>query len=92
MKLTYFGTAAYEGIPALFCECAICKEAARLGGKNIRTRAQALVDDCILLDFGPDTLLHVQKYGIPLYQIPVLLITHSHSDHLYPSDLIARRP
>ena len=50
MKLTYLGTAAAEGWPAVFCNCENCKEAARLGGRNIRTRSQALVNDDLLLD------------------------------------------
>lgn len=56
MKIKYLGTAAAEGIPAIFCHCEICKHAREHGGKNIRTRAQALIDDKIMLDLGPDTL------------------------------------
>ena len=56
MKLKYFGTAAYEGVPSLFCQCESCKRALALGGKNMRTRAQALIDDAILLDFNADTV------------------------------------
>lgn len=33
MKIKYFGTAAYEGIPSLFCQCETCKRAMKLGGK-----------------------------------------------------------
>src|SRR5699024_7123072 len=50
MKLTYLGTAAAEGFPALFCNCPACREAARLGGRNIRTRSQALINRDLLLD------------------------------------------
>ena len=51
MRLTYLGTAAAEGFPAIFCNCEYCNEARRLGGKNIRTRSQALVNDDLLIDF-----------------------------------------
>ena len=44
MKLTYLGTAAAEGWPAAFCNCDGCRAARRLGGRNIRTRSQALVE------------------------------------------------
>ena len=44
MKIKYLGTAAAEGIPAIFCECANCKRPRMLGGKNIRTRSQAIID------------------------------------------------
>lgn len=51
MKIKYLGTAAAEGIPAIFCECANCKRSRMLGGKNIRTRSQAIIDDVLLIDF-----------------------------------------
>ena len=34
MKLKYFGTAAAEGWPGLFCSCPTCEEARRLGEKT----------------------------------------------------------
>lgn len=54
MKIQYLGTAA-EGLPALFCECETCKHAAFLGGRNIRTRSQAIIDDALLIDYPADT-------------------------------------
>ena len=58
MKLTYYGTAAGEAWPGVFCSCALCQRARVLGGKNIRTRSQALIDDDLLLDLPPDNYLH----------------------------------
>ena len=57
MKLKYLGTAAAEGIPALFCRCEMCAYARKAGGKEIRRRAGALLDGTLKLDFGPDSLL-----------------------------------
>ena len=82
MKLKYYGTAAAEGWPALFCTCSVCREARRLGGRNIRTRAQASIDDRLLIDFGPDTYLHTLYHGLRLDRMHSCLITHSHEDHL----------
>ena len=45
MKLKYLGTAAAEGVPALFCTCEVCRKSMELGGKNIRTRSQAIIDN-----------------------------------------------
>ncbi len=87
MKSTYFGTAAAEGFPAIFCQCDYCKKARLLGGKNIRTRAQALVENELLIDFNADTYWHFLANGIQGDAIPYLLITHSHSDHFYPEEL-----
>ena len=50
MKITYYGTAAGEAWPGVFCQCHVCQEARRLGGKNIRTRSQALIDGALLLE------------------------------------------
>ena len=87
MKLQYYGTAAAEGWPGLFCKCQVCQEARRRGGKNIRTRAQACIDDRLLLDFGPDTYLHTIYGNLKLEQIHCCLITHSHEDHLCISEI-----
>ena len=92
MKLQYLGTAAAEGWPGLFCRCAACREAARRGGKNLRTRSQAILDDSLLLDFCPDTLMHMYLYGVDLPEIKHCLITHTHEDHFYPDDLKMRCP
>lgn len=90
MKLTYLGTAAAEGFPALFCNCKYCQAARILGGKNIRTRSQSLVNDDFLIDFPADTYSHFLKCGIEGDTIKTLLVTHSHSDHFYPEDLLMR--
>lgn len=83
MKLKYYGTAAAEGVPALYCSCDVCKYSAKHGGKNIRTRSQALVNNSLLIDMPPDTLYHFQHLGLPLNDIEHVLITHKHADHLH---------
>ncbi len=91
MKIKYLGTSAAEGIPAMFCECEICKKSRALGGKNIRTRSQALIDNSLLLDFPSDTFSHFLKYDIPMSKIEACLITHSHEDHLCVNEIIYRK-
>lgn len=87
MKVKYLGTAAYEGVPSLFCSCRVCRRSGELGGRNLRSRSQALVNDELLLDFPADTVWHSQRYGLDWSKIGDCLITHSHSDHLYPEDV-----
>lgn len=87
MNLQYFGTAAAEAVPAPFCECPVCQAARQKGGRNVRTRSQALVEGRLLLDFPPDTYLHVLNYGLRLWEVDSVLITHCHSDHIYPGNL-----
>jgi phosphoribosyl 1,2-cyclic phosphate phosphodiesterase len=60
------------------------------GGRHIRTRSQALVNDELLIDFPADTYLHYLTHRFPLHKIHHCLITHSHSDHLYPIELEMR--
>lgn len=90
MKLTFLGTAAAEGFPAVFCNCAHCREARVLGGKNIRTRSQALINDDLLIDLPADTYSHFLNNCIEGDKIRYLLVTHSHSDHFYEKELQMR--
>lgn len=91
MKLTYLGTAAAEGYPAVFCNCDYCREARVLGGKNIRTRSQTLINDDLLIDFPADTYHHFLMNNIEGDKIKYLLVTHSHSDHFYVKDFYLRQ-
>lgn len=88
MKIKYLGTAAFEGVPALFCTCRVCRRSMELGGRNLRSRSQALINDDLLIDFPADTVWHSQRYGIDWTKIGDCIITHSHSDHLYPKDVV----
>lgn len=92
MKIHMLGTAAAEGYPALFCRCAHCARARELGGRNIRTRSSAIIDDVLKIDFPPDTLYHVHRDGIDLGAVTDLIVTHTHLDHLHPKDLEMRSP
>ena len=90
MKIKFLGTAAAEGIPALFCDCRVCQNARRVGGKEIKTRSQAIVDDKILIDFPADTYMHSLYGGLDLISIRHCIITHGHMDHLYERDFWCR--
>lgn len=91
MKIKYFGTAAAEAVPAFFCSCDVCEKSRQAGGRNIRTRSQALIDGELLIDFPADTYLHIMNYGLDLRNIKACLITHGHDDHIYPYDLMYRQ-
>lgn len=55
----------------MFCECAVCERARRSGGRNIRTRSQAIVDEDLLIDFPADAYLHVLYGGLRLEKVPL---------------------
>lgn len=90
MRIQYLGTAAEERIPAMFCACETCKRAMQAGGRNIMTRAQALINDDLLIDFSGDTHSNFLKIGKSLSDIEYLLITHAHVDHFTFENFVSR--
>lgn len=92
MKIQYLGTGGSEGIPALMCTCDNCVKARKTGGRALRTRAQALIDDKLLIDFTADTLAHTHFCGVDLSGVTDCLVTHNHYDHFHPVDLANYRP
>jgi phosphoribosyl 1,2-cyclic phosphate phosphodiesterase len=88
MKLTFLGTGAAEGVPAMFCTCETCRLARKRG--EYFTRSQLLIDDTIGVDFPPDAYLHTLAQGEDFTKVCDLLITHSHMDHFYAHDFILR--
>ncbi|MCI9504673.1 MAG: hypothetical protein HFE26_04660 [Clostridia bacterium] len=87
MKIKFLGTAAYEGVPSLFCHCRVCELSRKLGGRNLRSRSQTLIDGELLIEFNADTVWHYQRYGFDWDKICGCLVTHSHCDHLYADDV-----
>ncbi len=90
MRIEILGTGASEGIPAAYCECEICREAGRRGGKNIRSRASLMIGEKHKVDLPPDTFLHSLRRGKPFSRVDHLFMTHSHPDHFYPESLRLR--
>ena len=91
MKIIYWGTGAYEAIPAPFCACSICENARRQKGREIRTRHSATIDGVIQLDISPDILLQTLN-GLNVRSIRCLLVTHGHYDHFDAWRLAIRKP
>lgn len=81
MNLKYYGTAAAEAIPALYCSCPLCEQARRAGGKEVRARHLSTVDGDIEFDIGPDLFYQIRVLGLELRKVRHLVITHSHEDH-----------
>lgn len=87
MRLHLLGTSGFEGWPAIFCGCSACRRARSAGGKNLRTRSNALIDDTFKIDFGPDTHHHALTYSLDLGKVEHLIFTHGHADHFNPAEL-----
>jgi len=90
MKILLMGTAAAEGWPSPFCSCHACAGARKIGGKEIRGKPGLIIDDCVKIDFGPDTFGQVQRLGLDLRSLTTLIFTHSHNDHFAPLELLYR--
>lgn len=90
MRLLFLGTAAAEGYPGIFCRCAFCTEARRLGGRNLRFRSALLVNEDLLLDFGPDIQASALRFNQSLWSVTTGLVTHAHLDHFYPGNFEMR--
>lgn len=90
MRIQFLGTGASEGFPGLYCNCQLCQKCRELGGKNLRSRQQTLIDEGMLIDFPADTLMHSYNYNLNFSKIHTCLVTHSHEDHLAPSEFFNR--
>ncbi len=91
MRLFFLGTAAAEGYPGLFCDCPHCREARILGGRSLRYRSALLVNDDLLIDFGPDILAAAQRFNRNLSLVTTGLVTHAHEDHFHPHNFYMRK-
>lgn len=92
MRLRFLGTAAAEGYPDAFCDCGNCRQARQAGGRSLRRRSCALIDDELLIDLGVDLMAAAQAEGLSLAKVRYCLQTHEHADHLDPMLLWARSP
>ena len=87
MKLLFLGTGSAEGLPALFCDCPVCREARARGGPDRRTRTSVLLNDVIKIDLSPDTLCQTHQYHLDLFRLQHLLFTHTDDDHFAVREL-----
>lgn len=92
MRLTFLGTSAANAFPEAFCRCDHCQAARTEGGRSLRKRSSALVNDDLLIDLGPDIMVASQMHAIDLTGVRYCIQTHPHADHLDTSHLLSRSP
>ena len=80
--VTILGSAAAEGVPAYFCDCRVCREAAARGGREIRNRASYNFGGALQIDYGPDIMQAFQRFRDRMNAVRHVIITHPHEDHL----------
>ena len=82
MKLLLLGTGT---VPVIGCDCAVCNSTDK---KDKRFRASALFTTAagtnILIDVGPDFRMQALEHNIK--KLDMVLLTHSHADHLHGLD------
>jgi len=82
--VVFLGTGTSVGVPALGCECDVCRSD---NPRNNRTRcaiAVQLPSETILVDTPPDLRTQLLRERIPL--VHSVLFTHEHADHLFGLD------
>lgn len=87
MDVTLLGTGAADGIPAFFGNTRVSQFARENGGKDVRSRCAAIVDDFLKIDLGPDTWLQTTREGLDTRDWIALLVTHSDTDHFSIDEL-----
>jgi len=92
MKITFLGTSAANAFPEPFCSCANCISARAEGGKSLRKRSSALINDDLLIDLGPDIMTSSQQHDVDLTKVRFCIQTHPHADHMDLSHLLSRSP
>lgn len=90
MRLRFLGTGAATAAPLPFCGCDFCRE---LRQKRIfRRRAALLINDEMIIDFGPDVPQIAAEADIDLTKVHTVLQTHSHADHFDAGHFVTRIP
>ena len=90
MKITFLGTGAAEGIPAVYSRTEFAQRVRREGGPDLRTRSSIRIGDHHQIDFSPDNFWQMHRCDLDMYDVEHLLITHSHEDHFQYDQIIAK--
>ncbi|MCW5936491.1 MAG: hypothetical protein KIT11_04200 [Fimbriimonadaceae bacterium] len=87
MVVHLLGTGGADGVPALYSGSRVSQYARQHGGKDVRSRAAAVVDETLKLDFGPDTWHQVTANGLDARDWTGVVFTHSDADHFAVEEL-----
>jgi phosphoribosyl 1,2-cyclic phosphate phosphodiesterase len=95
VRVTVLGSGTSQGVPAIGCDCAVCKSS---DPKDHRTRPSILIDTLpngaerpftsdirsILVDTSTD--LRMQALTHDVRRVDAILFTHAHADHVFGLD------
>lgn len=88
MRVQLLGTGSADGWPNPFCDCHSC--ASQRATSKARAASCALVDEVLLIDWGPTLANTASRMGLSLNSVHHILFTHGHPDHLAPDFLLWR--
>ena len=81
MKLTFLGTGTSIGVPAIGCQCEVCRST---NARDKRLRQSAFLETDggirVLIDCGPD--FRQQTTRFPFTKLDAVVISHIHFDHV----------
>ena len=85
VRITFLGTGTSTGVPVVGCECETCRSS---DPKDRRWRPSIYLelDDgpAVLVDASPD--LRAQALAFGICRVDLILLTHSHADHVLGLD------
>ena len=88
MKVTILGSGTSHGVPMIGCTCPVCLSP---NPKDKRFRPSITVENqgsVILVDTTPE--LRLQSLAVGLNLVDVVLMTHTHADHIFGLDDLRR--
>src|SRR5439155_22159690 len=98
MRVTVLGSGTSHGVPAVGCDCAVCRSA---DPRDRRTRPSILIEIAaepvsafagavrsILVDTSTD--LRMQALANNVRRVDAILFTHTHADHVFGIDDVRR--
>jgi phosphoribosyl 1,2-cyclic phosphate phosphodiesterase len=88
LRVTVLGSGTSQGVPAIGCDCRVCRSA---DPRDRRTRPSIVIevnDASVLVDTSTD--LRAQALAHGLRRVDAILFTHSHADHVFGLDDVRR--
>ncbi len=89
MRITFLGTGTSTGVPAIGCDCAVCRSD---DPRDQRWRPSIFIEladgTSVLVDAATDLRAQALRFGVR--RIDAILFTHSHADHVLGLDEVRR--